>query len=180
MAVETAGEPIGRFGNDFQCATPGGPPRSRRAEAGELWILDIGVEYRGYNADLSRVFAVSGEVSDEQVRAWEELTRALEYVEQSVKPGASCRALFESIKGQLDDYMPGSFFHHLGHGIGLYPHEFPHLNPHWDDAFEEGDVFTAEPGLYAKDLRGGLRLENDYLVTSDGVQQLNKTTLKMV
>jgi Xaa-Pro aminopeptidase len=52
-------------------------------------------------------------------------------------------------------------------------HETPRLNPHWDDTFEIGDVFTAEPGLYGEDLRAGIRVENDYLVTSSGVERLS-------
>jgi Xaa-Pro dipeptidase len=56
--------------------------------------------------------------------------------------------------------------------VGLFPHEAPHLNPHWDDAFAEGDVFTAEPGLYHEDLRCGLRLEQNYRVTAGGVELL--------
>jgi len=52
----------------------------------------------------------------------------------------------------LDGAKPDAVFdHHLGHGIGLFPHEGPHLNPNtnWDDVFEVGNVFTAEPGPYA-------------------------------
>ena len=64
-------------------------------------------------------------------------------------------------------------------GIGLFPHEGPHLNPQWDDTFEVGDVFTAEPGLYAPDLRGGIRLENDYLVTATGVELLSDFPLEL-
>ena len=61
----------------------------------------------------------------------------------------------------------------LGHGIGLFPHETPHLNSDWDDTFEIGDVFTCEPGLYTPELRAGIRLENDYLVTPKGVELLS-------
>jgi Xaa-Pro aminopeptidase len=55
----------------------------------------------------------------------------------------------------------------------LFPHEAPHLNPHWDDYFEEGDVFAAEPGLYdPEQLRAGMRIENNYRVTNSGVELL--------
>ena len=80
---------------------------------------------------------------------------------------------------QLDRSPVGVFNHHLGHGIGLFPHEAPHLNPFWDDTFELGDVFTAEPGLYAPELLAGLRLENDYLVTETGVQRLTNFPLQL-
>ena len=62
--------------------------------------------------------------------------------------------------------------HHLGHGIGLAPHEAPELNPKYDATFEVGDVFTMEPGLYREDLRAGIRLEENYLLTDRGLEQL--------
>ncbi len=94
-------------------------------------------------------------------------------IERTVKPGVRCRTIFDAAQAILDEYRPGCFDHHLGHGIGLYPHEAPHLNPKWDDTFEVGDVFTAEPGLYGPELRAGIRLENDYLVTANGVKLLS-------
>jgi Xaa-Pro dipeptidase len=54
----------------------------------------------------------------------------------------------------------------------LFPHEGPHLNPNWDDTFAVGDVFTAEPGLYGPELHAGMRIENDYVVTETGVENL--------
>ena len=55
----------------------------------------------------------------------------------------------------------------------------PHLNPHWDDTFETGDTFTAEPGLYAGDLQAGIRLEQNYVVTADGVERLTNFSLEL-
>ena len=69
--------------------------------------------------------------------------------------------------------------HHLGHGVGLQPHEYPHLNPKWDDVLMEGEIFTAEPGQYSDELKAGIRLENDYLVTKDGVESLFKFPLEL-
>ncbi len=94
-------------------------------------------------------------------------------MEATAKPGKSCKELFNEVQAMLDKAPYGVFNHHLGHGIGLFPHEAPHLNPNWDDVFEVGDVFTAEPGLYAPELRAGMRLENDYLVTDTGVENLS-------
>ena len=94
------------------------------------------------------------------------------HVESNVKPGKSCQQLFHEAQAILDECPVGVFNHHLGHGIGLFPHEAPHLNPNWDDTFEVGDVFTCEPGLYADELHVGMRIENDYLVTEDAVELL--------
>lgn len=178
-AVEAAGEPLTALGNDFQCGSPGGPPRGRAAQDGELYILDLGPAYRGYYADNCRTFAVNGEPTDEQYKAWEIIVAVLEIVERTVRPGVSCRQLFEQAQAMLDEYKPEAFFHHLGHGFGLYPHEAPHLNPHWDDTFAEGDCFTAEPGLYTEDVNAGIRLEQNYVVTSDGVERLTNFPLQL-
>jgi Xaa-Pro aminopeptidase len=179
-AVNAAGEPLTHPpGNDFQCNSPGGPPRLRRAEAGELFVLDLGPAYRGYYADNCRTVCVGGNPNDAQREAWSAIVAALKHVEQTVRPGVRCQAVFHEVKSQLDAVRPGAFFHHLGHGIGLFPHEAPHLNPRWDDVFEEGDVFTAEPGLYGEDLRAGIRLEENYVVTATGVEKLTEFALEL-
>ena len=172
-AIEAVGEPIGEFGNDFQSGTPGGPPRQRKVEIGELMILDIGVVLRAYFSDLCRTFAVGNRPSDAQREAARLVVEVLDHVEQTVRPGVSCKAIYEQVHARLDGQHGWIFPHHLGHGIGLSTHEAPRLNPNWDDVFEIGDVFTAEPGLYGDELRGGVRIENDYLVTDEGVKCLS-------
>ncbi|MAG92778.1 MAG: hypothetical protein CMJ48_03385 [Planctomycetaceae bacterium] len=178
-AVEIAGEPLTALGNDYQCNSPGGAPRPRAAQAGELFVLDLGPAYRGYYADNCRTISVDGRPSDVQQQAWEAIVAALEMVEQTVRPGVRCREVFETSQQMLDGYRVDAFFHHLGHGCGLFPHEAPHLNPRWDDVFAEGDVFTAEPGLYGPELKAGIRLEQNYRVTSDGVELLTEFSLEL-
>lgn len=177
-AVAEFGEVSTANGNDYQCGTPGGPPRDRKALAGELYILDLGPAFRGYFADNCRTIAVTT-TTDEQQEAWTYVTKVLEHVQRSVKPGKSARQLFQEAQAILAEAPLGIFYHHLGHGFGLFPHEAPHLNPHWDDTFEAGEVFTAEPGLYAPELRGGMRLENNYLVTTEGVELLTDFPLEL-
>ncbi|MCB1232199.1 MAG: aminopeptidase P family protein [Verrucomicrobiae bacterium] len=176
-AVREAGEALTGLGNDFQCNSPGGPARAGMVTAdGELYILDLGPGYRGYYADNCRAFAVNGQPTDGQLKAWNAIVSIFDIVDEMVKPGASCRELYDRCKARLDEADPtGSFWHHLGHGIGLYPHEAPHLNPAWDDVFQEGEIFTVEPGLYYDGLKAGIRIEENYLVTADGVKQLTVT-----
>ena len=178
-AVDNAGEPLTALGNDFQCGSPGGPPRNRAAKDGELYILDLGPAYRGYYADNCRTIAVNGSPTDEQHKAWDVVIAVLEMVERTVRPGVSCRELFAEAQSMLDEFRPGAFFHHLGHGFGLYPHEAPHLNAKWNDTFAEGDCFTAEPGLYTDELMAGIRLEENYVVTGDGVERLTNFPLEL-
>ena len=178
-AVEEFGEMLTGTGNDYQCCSRGGPPRNgQTANEGELYILDLGPAFRGYFADNCRTIAVT-EPSDVQQEAWSHVVSVLEHVEKNAKPGKSARELFNEAQAMLDEAPVGVFNHHLGHGIGLFPHETPHLNPNWDDSFEEGDVFTAEPGLYAPELKAGMRIENNYLVTADGVELLTQFTLEL-
>lgn len=178
-AVAEYGEMLTGTGNDYASGVPGGPPRDRAIEAGELYILDLGPAFRGYFADNTRVTAVGGQPTDEQLDAWRHILPVFEMVEREVKPGKSCRELFEQAQAWLDQKQHWRFDHHLGHGIGLFPHEAPHLNPCWDDTFQAGEVFAVEPGLYGEPLRAGIRLENNYLVTDHGVELLTPFPLEL-
>jgi Xaa-Pro aminopeptidase len=180
VAVRTLGEPLTYFGQDFRCGARGGLPRNRAIEAGELYILDLGVGFRGYYSDNARTLAVGGQPSAEQQRAWAAVHSVFAYVEQTVRPGTSCRTLYESVREQLALFEPWVFNHHLGHGVGLAAHEGPHLNPHWDEVFAEGEVIAVEPGLYHDDLQSGVRLEQNYLVTAAGVELLTPWPLELV
>ena len=178
-AVRQYGEALTGTGNDYASGEKGGPARNRTIEDGELYILDLGPAFRGYFADNSRAIAVNGRPTDEQQEAWTHVMKVFEHVERVVKPGKSCRELFHEVCDILKAAPIGVFDHHLGHGIGLYPHEAPHLNSQWDDVFELGDTFTCEPGLYDQRLRFGMRLENDYLVTAGGVENLSPFKMEL-
>jgi Xaa-Pro aminopeptidase len=171
-AVRVVGEPIGEFGNDFTCGGGGGIARNRAAQAGELCVLDLGVMLRGYCSDLCRTFAVS-EATETQVDAVNQCVKVLDYVNATARPGVSCRSLHEEAIKMLDGYKGFRFEHHLGHGIGIFPHESPRLNKAWDDVLQEGDVFACEPGLYGPELRSGVRVEDNFVVTRSGVERLS-------
>ncbi len=178
-AVRVCGEMLTGTGNDYASGEKGGLPRDRKIEAGELYILDLGPAYRGYFADNCRAIAVNHDPTPEQRRVWRQVADSFKIVEEIVKPGARCRDLYTAVKNHLEQIKPLVFDHHLGHGIGLFPHEAPHLNPSWDDTFEEGEVIAVEPGLYAPELRAGIRLENNYLITKTGVELLTPFSLEL-
>lgn len=178
-AVSELGEPLTYFGQDFRSNARGGPPRDRRIEAGELYILDLGVGFRGFYSDNCRTIVVGGSPTQQQLLAWQRVSAVFPLVESFAKPGASCQQLFHQVQALLDQSAPWVFNHHLGHGVGLAPQEGPHLNPHWDDKFEVGDFFTAEPGLYHEELRFGIRLEENYVVTAGGVEKLTGYSLEL-
>jgi Xaa-Pro aminopeptidase len=179
-AVKELGEPLTYFGQDFRCGARGGAPRDRCAQAGELYILDLGVGFRGFYSDNCRTIAVDKSPTDKQMEAWQAVSDVFAFVESYVKPGASCQQLFNEVQAMLDRKLPWVFNHHLGHGVGLAPQEGPHLNPRWDDVFAAGDFIAVEPGLYhEQDLRFGIRLEQNYLLTADGVERLTDYPLEL-
>jgi Xaa-Pro dipeptidase len=180
-AVREYGEMLTGTGNDYACAVHGGAPRPRKAQAGELYILDLGPAYRGYFADNSRVICVGGKPTDRQHAAWETVAKVFPMIEATVKPGVRAQDVFNKAKEIIGSFPGGTWRSHLGHGIGLFPHEAPHLNPNWDDTFAEGEVIAVEPAVYADDeLKAGIRLENNYLITKTGVELLSPFHLGLV
>ncbi|MEM6279214.1 MAG: Xaa-Pro peptidase family protein [Verrucomicrobiota bacterium] len=179
-ATFSAGEVLSGWGQDFQCGVPGGfAIRGKKTEAGELYILDVGVGVRGYRSDLCRTFAVDGNPTDEQGAAHARVVEVMVAGEKYLKPGQSCREMFDFVHEELEGWKGYSFLHHAGHGIGLDAHEVPRINPAWEDTFAEGDVVAFEPGLYGESLRGGIRLENNYLITETGFRQLSHFPLDL-
>ncbi|MAS94203.1 MAG: hypothetical protein CMO55_13485 [Verrucomicrobiales bacterium] len=179
-ATYSAGEVLSGWGQDYACGVPGGFARKRKIEESELYVLDVGVGIRGYRSDLCRTFSVAKNPTDEQYAAWEKVVEVMEMGKGMIRPGQSCKEMFEAVTEALDGWNGFSFFHHAGHGIGLDAHEVPRINSGWDDTFEVGDVVAFEPGLYGGALHGGIRLENNYLVTEDGNRQLSHFPLDLV
>ena len=111
--------------------------KDRSAAAGELYILDLGPAYRGYFSDNARAISVDRKPTDAQIKAWEAVTAVHPIIQRMARPGVRCRDLFAAADEHYRSSIGKPFPHHLGHGVGLQPHEFPHLNPKWDDALLE-------------------------------------------
>lgn len=179
VAVESLGETPTYFGQDFRFCHPGGPARNRTANAGELLILDLGVGFRGYHSDNARTIAVDGNPTPDQLRAWKHVLEVFDIIQAEVRPGVKCRKIYDLAHRHLNAIAPWTFNHHLGHGVGLAPHEGPHLNPRWDDTLAESDFLAVEPGVYHDSLHAGVRIEQNFLVTADGVELLSNWPLDL-
>jgi len=131
-----------------------------------LSILDFGVVYEGYTSDTTLTVCVK------PTKKQEELVNLVEQAAKEALPfykpeskiktaGEVCDKVFSKAKR----VMP----HTLGHGIGLEIHEFPRVSSKQNEEllFKPGMIVTLEPGLYDSEL-GGVRLENDVLITDNG------------
>ena len=139
-------------------------------------ILDFGLRLEGYATDITMSF-VRGALGSEGEKMLSLVERAHEEAIAMLAPGAACRDValrIDAIFAEGGLAMP----HSLGHGIGLDAHEAPIIRNRDDcvDVLAPGHIVTAEPGLYHPDL-GGLRLEDDVLITETGHEVLTKSRI---
>ena len=139
-------------------------------------ILDFGVKLEGYSTDVTMTF-VRGELGHERERMLELVLEARKAALAAVKPGArtrDCALAADAVFTAGGLAMP----HALGHGIGLWEHEAPAIRSRADneDLFQVGQVVAIEPGLYHPEL-GGIRFEDDYIVTEAGAEQLTHSRI---
>jgi len=141
-----------------------------------LSILDFGVVYNGYTSDTTLTVA-KGKLSPSQNKLIELVEKAAEVGKQFYKKDIPLR-LAASKVDEVFKKAKRSMPHGLGHGIGLAIHEFPFVRPKAEPevVFIPGMVVTLEPGLYDKDL-GGVRLENDILITETGNEVLTNSRI---
>ncbi|KOR82366.1 M24 family metallopeptidase [Paenibacillus solani] len=152
-------------------ALPHGVPGTRRIEAGDLLMFDLGVYAGGYASDITRTFAV-GELKSEAVSIYETVLAANLAGIQAVKPGVTYGSIDRAARKVIDDAGYGAaFVHRLGHGLGMDVHEYPSVHGLNEEILQPGAVFTIEPGIYLPGV-GGVRIEDDVLVTDHGVEVL--------
>jgi Xaa-Pro aminopeptidase len=176
-----------------RAALPHGRASARSIGRGELVVLDLGGIYGGYCVDLTRTIALGDPGSD--ARAW--YTAVLEAQSAAiaaVAPGRTPHDIDRAARQVLDTHGLGPrFTHGTGHGLGLEVHEAPRIGPLRTDAagapiagtarlpehLVPGMVFTIEPGAYVPG-RGGVRIEDDVLVTVSGVEVLTNVPRTLV
>lgn len=174
-ALEAAGRPALVYG-DFRAvnaARPkaGGLPTGYRLQTGDLFILDYSVVLDGYRSDFTNTLSV-GRPTDQQEMLFRLAESALTAGERTVRAGVEAADVYAAVSKPLEDAGFGRLAHHAGHGIGLAHPEPPILVPESTDTLVAGDVITLEPGLYVEGI-GGLRIENNYLVTDYGAEKLS-------
>jgi len=143
----------------------------RKIGAGELVVIDAGCTVDGYASDYTRTFAtgpLDGEAAEAYAVVLAAQTAALGAIRAGL-PGLEADAVARRVVEE--SAFAGTFGHGLGHGLGLDVHELPRLSTETSDVLEPGNVVTVEPGVYL-DGRFGVRIEDDVVVTADGIENL--------
>jgi Xaa-Pro aminopeptidase len=145
----------------------------------ELVVVDIGARYGYYCGDLTRTYPTNGRFSERQREIYELVLEAHDRVAEAMKPGISVFDLRKIAYGvfeasdlrDTDGERLGQYFiHGLGHQLGLDAHDPGAAD---ETPLEAGMVITNEPGIYIPDESLGVRIENDYVITADGAENLS-------
>jgi Xaa-Pro aminopeptidase len=134
-------------------------------------LVDWGATGRPYKSDLTRLL-VTGKVTPKFEAIYRTVLTAQERGIAAIRPGAKAHDVDAEARSVIEEAGFGRFFDHgLGHGLGIDIHEAPRLRKGSGVTLEAGMVVTVEPGIYLPDW-GGIRIEDDVLVTPDGYEVL--------
>ncbi|MDR1378605.1 MAG: aminopeptidase P family protein [Synergistaceae bacterium] len=151
-----------------------GRATQRAFGVGDTVTLDYGAMVDGYMCDITRNFAVE-KAQKQAIKIDQILVKAHRDAASVLRPGVSGKEVDAVARKVIDDAGYGkNFIHGLGHGLGLEVHETPRLSPFSKDVLKPGDVVTIEPGIYIEGW-GGLRVEDDYLITETGAECLTQS-----
>ena len=181
-AMLKAGERVFHDG-DYQCGERHGPARNRLIDRGELYILDGHTCCRGYWSDLARTFIVDSEPTDLQGSIFDHIAAVQDAVPSLLKPGARGTEIWRALDEQIREHRAladSGLVHHAGHGIGIRMHEPPDLNRDREGILRVGDVVCVEPGGYTPAARLGARIENTYLITESGAENLSEYPVNII
>ena len=156
--------------------------RQSRVENNQFLLLDVGAEYLGYSADVSRTYAV-GTVSDRHKQVYNSVKEVQDYAIDLLKPDTAWRDWVIAV----DDFMGKEliklglikvnsrknvhkyFSHGIGHSLGLDTHDVCDYK-----LLQENMVITVEPGIYIPEEGIGVRIEDDILITKNGAINLSE------
>ncbi len=165
-------------------ALPHARPSERKLVEGDVVVLDFGGVYDSYCVDLTRTVSV-GPASARARKVHQAVLAAHDRAIRSIKPGRSRFEIDGAARASLGEAgMAEAFGHGTGHGLGIDVHEDPRISKRRpgdadDDGVTPGMVFTIEPGAYFPEW-GGVRIEDDVLVTETGVEVLTHVTTDLL
>jgi Xaa-Pro aminopeptidase len=166
-------------GSGDNSARPHARATDREIGVGETVVVDAGCSIGGYFSDCTRTFA-TGALADDLEDAYSICLQAQEAALGGIRAGLTGVEADGLARRVVEDSpFAGMFGHGLGHGVGLDVHESPRMSTESGDTLAAGNVVTVEPGIYVPG-RGGIRIEDDVVVTDDGIENMMHTGKELV
>jgi Xaa-Pro aminopeptidase len=158
---------------------------NQQCKAGDVLLMDFGAEYGHYASDLTRTIPVSGQFSKRQRSVYDAVLQIMREAQQLLVPGTTLEEYSKEVvkmmesalidlkllsRKEIDQQNPELplykqfFMHGTSHHLGMDVHDLADRYV----PIQEGMVFTCEPGIYIRDEKLGIRIENDILVTENG------------
>jgi Xaa-Pro aminopeptidase len=185
--LEAAMRKLGGAGPGFETIVGSGPnsalphahPGDRQLLHDQHVLIDWGVAtHLGYRSDLTRVLFTS-KISPKLQNIYSIVRDAHQQAIAAIRPGITCAEVDAVARRIITEKGFGAKFNHsLGHSFGLEIHEGVRLSPNSQQVLQPGMVVTVEPGIYLQGF-GGVRIEDDVLVTRDGYEVLSSLSSQL-
>ena len=154
---------------------PHAEPTNKKIKEGEFITMDFGVMFEGYASDITRTFKVGNTIKNPKLEEIYEIVKTAQKKGiESIKPGIQANKIDEICREYIKSKGYERYFQHgTGHGLGIEVHEKPYLSKKDNTILKPGMIVTVEPGIYIEKL-GGVRIEDDILITKKGYKILSK------
>ncbi|MFI5385653.1 MAG: M24 family metallopeptidase [Fimbriimonadales bacterium] len=158
-------------------ARPHGRASEKKLERGDFLTLDFGAKLDGYCSDITRTVVVA-EASDRHREIYDAVLRSQLAALDAMEPGVKASEVDRISRETMGDFAQ-HFGHGLGHGLGKLVHDSGRMNSTSETVLACGQVWTVEPGAYIPGF-GGCRIEDDVLVTDDGIEILTHSPKELL
>lgn len=173
--AELAFDPIVVSGE--RSARPHGHPSEKKLQRGDFVTLDFGAKLDGYCSDITRTVVV-GEATQRHRDVYNAVLQSQMKALEAMKPGARASDVDKVSREAMGDFAQ-YFGHGLGHGLGKLVHDSGRLNSTSETVLATDQVWTVEPGIYIPGF-GGVRIEDDVVVTDSGIDVLTTSTRELM
>ncbi len=164
----------------YRSAMPHGVASDKKIQKNEFITMDFGAYYDGYVSDMTRTIYYGDNITERHKEVYNMVLEAQLLGVETVRAGIMSDDVDAVVRNFFKEKGHAEYFGHgLGHGIGVEIHELPYLSSASHIELKENMVVTVEPGLYY-DGWGGVRIEDDIIVTRDGCEILNKSSKELI
>ncbi len=170
-------EPIVLFGKNT--SFPHGQSSIKKLKKNEPVLIDFGVNVNGYNSDITRTIFF-GKPSNSFLEKYNLVRTALKIAMDNIKSDIQASIPASLVVEYIKKFgLDKNFTHALGHGLGVYLHNYPRLSTTSQHKISKNMILAIEPALYFTN-KFGIRIEQDILVTDSNVEILTETNDELI